>query len=837
MAELDIRESQKVQGTSTTADNVMEGNFTRVYPYRMVNADKEKAFIKPNAVSIITISNNESEFDEKDTKLFTDENGNVYFNLVATVDVDGGLFSTTSTSTLDQQYKEIPQFTGITNMWEETNAEKPAVFFINKPYDKDEFESGKQIAYIAPSLQFSAPEVYDELNVMVDEETMHKWAEISFIDIATLEDQYTNSKIMLVENLLNNNTIDDGTGNKVSGIEVEFESHSLINFIKAKGTTTAADGTKIKDNIDFNINQTLMPIKATPVSTNQNLSVYMDWFDYDVSLPLFAAKKFIEANGDTLESLKTITVGGKTFIGDDEVNLISDAIAYSYAFATKFVDFPRYTADEIKALGSTSAKPGDFKGEYTIGIAKQHSVVSIAGTDPQKIIDGLYETYIRKHPNKEDSMEYRVIKELTAALSRYIYSMYAVGNGENSFNQILLPWYLVPAEGIVLTEVNKNFVLSSTIKFKLQSEYFDVSSKNLTNKSNVDISEIRMIQTDRKLTLPQIDDVITEINKIPLPGDINTKSSNDLRYVFYSPIESSVEIDKVFLNNPTVTTNNQNSVKTIETGWTQYGEELGSQANKEQMIKDYMQTAYTGNTYTIKTFGIEKNELSNTPTSVSSLIKKAHTYQEWKSEKPYEFSLLDPAFLAKHNITQTDVEAEWNANGREVTNTSPDWLKDGAKEAVAKAIGLDVNTFEITSYGTTGLLEFSGGHDHWVIGVYSGYGTNNSGDITVALKRFKLTDVKVEVSGTSVTINTDRDVIFDREKWKNFFYNFLNINRVTNSIKLISKYPTVDTRIDELIIGQIFGEYVLVHIGSQTIRVPLIHESDETIGIEKILFI
>lgn len=79
----------------------------------------------------------------------------------------------------------------------------------------------------------------------------------------------------------------------------------------------------------------------------------------------------------------------------------------------------------------------------TIGIAgagrPNVRISSLEGADPIKAVDGVYESYLRNNVNKEGSLAAKTVKQIVAALSRFIYSSYTIGKGQNGFNKIYLP--------------------------------------------------------------------------------------------------------------------------------------------------------------------------------------------------------------------------------------------------------------------------------------------------------------------------------------------------------------------------------------------------------------
>ncbi|MCS5736428.1 hypothetical protein [Herbiconiux daphne] len=66
-------------------------------------------------------------------------------------------------------------------------------------------------------------------------------------------------------------------------------------------------------------------------------------------------------------------------------------------------------------------------------------MAAIAAKDPIKVIDSLFDNYQKTHYGANEDTHYLAVKEFTVALSRYIYSTYSIGKGQNNFNEVYLP--------------------------------------------------------------------------------------------------------------------------------------------------------------------------------------------------------------------------------------------------------------------------------------------------------------------------------------------------------------------------------------------------------------
>lgn len=108
--------------------------------------------------------------------------------------------------------------------------------------------------------------------------------------------------------------------------------------------------------------------------------------------------------------------------------------------------------------------------------------------------------------------------------------------------------------GVSIYDSN-NIQSFSTIKFIAKSQYFRKgfsktgdyrSSSTLELPETLNVSSMKVLQSDRKITTTELDDTISPINKLPLPGDISTNSSEDLNYLFWSPIS---DYENMYLSN------------------------------------------------------------------------------------------------------------------------------------------------------------------------------------------------------------------------------------------------------------------------------------------------
>lgn len=274
--------------------------------------------------------------------------------------------------------------------------------------------------------------------------------------------------------------------------------------------------------------------------------------------------------------------GQYPFNNIESLMILEDMILISAGYADNWTNMERDSDGKIK--------PNQRLGWMAWNIS------DMINRTPQDMLDSVFETYMRRFPqifqNKDDR---QLIKSLLCALSRYVYTSYSIGKGGNNFNEVYLPWYLelngpinywsnktrikVIVPGVTETEnktIHDVFMLPgvsflasspatkdsdfiagysntdnwnkitsfSNIKFTLKTQYFreGFSSKtdydsatHIVVPKTLRLSDLKMLSSDRKLTTTELEDTISPINKLPLPGDISTNSSDDLNYLFWTP--------------------------------------------------------------------------------------------------------------------------------------------------------------------------------------------------------------------------------------------------------------------------------------------------------------
>lgn len=785
--------------------DIMPEGLLKVYPYRLINHNKDKAFLKPNTVTIAQISQLPYISNDGDTvfhNMQMDESGNLYFELLAASTITGQLDVSIATSTMAKTIKYEKTFIGLTNQFFDHASEQPVFFTIGEPYNYEKYVNDELAVYAAAEIipsETSQIAGIEQTGASLDDETL---TEISFARVEVLEAQYVNTKIVF----RNESHID------FSKISIELENTSLLNRITAIGSVDGSEG-----DIDFKIDGRLTPFKGTAVSTNENTTLFYDWFDQDAVMPMFIANKFASSTGATLADLKTMKIAGSTFFSDREVNLLTDMLSVSYAFATSYSIFNRIT-------DPSKADYGKIDPKQTIG-STDIKITSIDGKDPRQVIDGIFETYLRQYPQDEDSYTLRIIKTIINALSRYIYSSYAIGKGQNSFNQVYLPWFLTPINKISLVSSKKtvdgvevdSWNVPSLLSFGLKSRYFRISSGVINLPSDIDISSVKMIQTDRKLTIPYAGTVIQEQDKIPLPGDISTVTSQDLQYLWYAPIDTELLAKKLYLDEPTSTIEGGERTVEWDTLFGKPGQILPTQTSD---IIAFIKNDYSKRTnIPLSAITVEASGIGQLQTSTTDDI----TQPETTIEQEYKDNSYNYTGWAKivHDICGDNFPNNLPNNEKGYTMTNAETVK-----ALSILLKIPENTIEAVTVGGQKVTTSPG----WVGNTYTALPVK----YRVRIQRFSGATVKT--TGKQTVVDFNRATLFNKSSWRQMVKNAIGITTKTISLKELNG-GNIDY-IDEITISSMWANKIGITFGSPDTYTSIdsFNKDDETIVKQRILF-
>lgn len=183
---------------------------------------------------------------------------------------------------------------------------------INKPFTLADYQAGKQLLFIVSNVDI-IKEASDNPRV-IDPEGEYN------IELTNIEAFKAGSKFSQITPYLSDNL------DKINSLSVVLPNYSPFQRINGKGVVNGKE-----TDLSFTTTAKLMPFKQSPISTDQNLSVFADWFDYDLAMPLFIAKLF--ATPQPLSVLKNIKIGTQAVIDDVEIQCIIDMLAQSVGFS------------------------------------------------------------------------------------------------------------------------------------------------------------------------------------------------------------------------------------------------------------------------------------------------------------------------------------------------------------------------------------------------------------------------------------------------------------------------------------------------------------------------
>lgn len=148
-----------------------------------------------------------------------------------------------------------------------TNKIIPICATIGAPFDQAKYEADEQSVFLVSD--FSEISEYKAAALGADPEGTYN---ISLMNIKTLETQYKYAKVLF--------TFNDST-TAVSEFSIDMENTSLLGAINAYGAVSGS-----KRNISLKTDASkLLPFKGTPIDVTNGLSIFADWFDYDVVMP------------------------------------------------------------------------------------------------------------------------------------------------------------------------------------------------------------------------------------------------------------------------------------------------------------------------------------------------------------------------------------------------------------------------------------------------------------------------------------------------------------------------------------------------------------------------
>lgn len=348
----------------------------------------------------------------------------------------------------------------------------------------------------------------------------------------------------------------DDVINEPNLVRLHLDNYTLLSKVMAKGKVEGREHQDIDLKQAIGATDKMSLLTFSPVSTNYKLSLFSHWLDANRTLAFVKAETFL-----TKTSLKTLFVSSNAdFKGwdpttiEDAYKVIIGMLKLTQAYATNF--------SEYRIAPDNKVNPD--------AVINGIKLVDFVDKTPINAIDGMVEAWKGKYPSQVDTAGFKVLLECIIMLSNHINSSYAIGKGNNDFHKVYLPWYFVPQDAIQMKladDADFNVILKSeyfdlTGAFKLKMlDYYNNFSGYLANDLNGWISQ------------PELPNKLSPINKFARAGDVDLKSDNDLKYLFYIPYDNEQVLKNLYGELHTTTT----------TGW-----------HDEGFIRNYSDTKTVG---------------------------------------------------------------------------------------------------------------------------------------------------------------------------------------------------------------------------------------------------
>lgn len=531
MAVISKTSNVDIQGQQLS--DVLPESLRRAYIYKVVEKDVTIPIMTPNGISVVRVQNIATDSAATFSGIKTDMQGHNYIDIVYSSDLAQKLGNAPDTQTSDITLRTEKAITLYTNSKFYGTETDRYIFTLNSPYNLNAWSNGSQLIYtLDNAADLDILDVDDRTDVM-DEHAINdgRIREIKLDNVReVLKEAGAFTKMYPVESDI---AFWENTDNLELIVNKEFQ---LANIF-AKAIVPTNDGSNILP-INFVGMSPLTPSKIEPTSIENKVEYFHDWADTDTVLGYSEAEQFIGTDGIDILSIQGLE--------DIDRQLISDAMLFTFASTNQY-------------SGITRNDQGKYNPGDTIGHSKTQISALLDSNDIQLAINKLVESHLMKYPNKRNSTEYRIIRSVMIALSRFIRWSDTVGKGNNPVNEVYLPWYL-DVSNTLLTKAQKdetdpNLPEAQTLVWenepivKLKSKWFDIVDEDETTglqrkkgiyiKDAPELSKQKLIQSERKIIL---DDLPTQYTSSSLkssinPGDVNTKSVKDLNYIVYTPSE------------------------------------------------------------------------------------------------------------------------------------------------------------------------------------------------------------------------------------------------------------------------------------------------------------
>lgn len=854
-----IQNSQHTDISNQLIQDYLPESLLKIYPYRAIYGSREDSFIGTNTTTIARIA----QYGVNDfVNLKEDDNGKKYFEIFSVVDNETKLAISSGTSTIHQEIRKLKTFTAITNDYFDTEDDKPDFFTIGEPFDEIKYNNGEQFIYYGTSFSPTLPEVEVELiDQGFDIDDNDRISQLILQDVSALEEQFTKSRLLFTENSL---PLDN-----ITNIKLRVLPNMMLDTVKVKGISTDPNSAKELIDIDFkSTSKNLSWFNIVPIGTKDKLTISPTWFDENITLDKPVIETIL-----TYDSMKWIDFVAQYSIPDSLKELVLDMMLYNYEFQNSFAQVPRTDA-------------GALAVDYLIGTKKAY-VSAIANGNPVQAIDGLYRKWRKLNPTLVGGEKEQLVKAFINAISSEMTTSLATANGENDFNQNTLPWTLKLSKALDIdkTSVDK-WIQLQDFEFKVsESAYFKKDNNTFKPLDEIDLSEVKFIESERKITLPELPYTIDEIDKMSLPGEISTSSAKDLKYMLKLPLESD-EIDLLYSG-----TTGQPGLKTLTLSGTSLSEKINAYTTtdaktliEKQILKVYpdatsITKAKEGTDQIIADVG--KYTVGNvlSPGHKGWWIFSKDSGTELAGKKAQRENVLLDYIINRYNtkhIGETALREEretWEwANKNRASMERDGWTisQPGVTPLVVKhpADGSELSYFKGENYFFSYTRQLS--KTLLKLEISKAYKIDNYDDIVVLDSKasnreqiplygmgssavFGYTHISYSFyikrhawQGYEYTFQTNlpskelvhRKVIYDRPKWKQLIKSILNpSNGLERTIDLEEKWDTGTYQVKDIIISSLFGDTIKIDfLNGHTIDVDLFQRDDETSTTQTIKF-
>lgn len=590
-------------------------------------------------------------------------------------------------------------------------------------------------------------------------------------------------------------------------------------------------------------------------------------------------------------SHRRVDSSGTTFLlQDDDVKLFEDMLQITAAYRDNFARLK--VIDDQTRMGH---------GGYLLK--------NIANQNLKSILDGMISTHIMNNPAVQlanNRLSY--LQAFTTALTTYFETNWTIGESVNGLHKVSLPWYLELVDkinyysntaeinlGKVLGNVKNIYVLPNVsysggvctsygkIKMQLKTLFFrdNFGSRQFINPtedikpiSNMPVSSPIILQTNRKLVLPELPEILDTVEK---PTNLyNVGHINDVRYMFYTPYEDEEQMKKLFLGNAELST--KPLVVGDKIDIPEFTTEWGSLWGKFNLVyagSESQNPPYYSGYYTLTRLFNDLNadaalmlELYNSSTPKESrLIYKYNSHDSYSKylKSRYPFAKLDDSSIdTKWEIEKQVVElseGQWMKFYVNKGDYAADFDSSGVKSyqyaAMCHAIGRTLNLppmgrflgdwsiknkeYDLVKNNT---LEGSAtaywvepkewtfnkvGRNHWIVKSY-------------IMKRVKFPKTTMTVvyspqAGDWAYTYKERETMFNREEWR----DLLSIYNISTGIKTLTLSEINNYKINsisEINIKTLWNHDIsLSTMNNGQIKIKPFNVDDETIINENILIV